>query len=156
MRSPPGTVCSSSTQLPELLRPGKGTKHTAHLGLCPCGESEWLMPGNCMKCRAHLGQCPSRAPWSLSSVDLGNTHCLGLWQTQCGPSTASTPPTYQWYLFAVSLPPHNTTEQVSLNKWPPLPPCVRVEIRYQTDLQTEKAKINKDGGTALDVTSATD
>jgi len=29
MHGPPGTVCSPSTQLPELLRPGKDTKHTA-------------------------------------------------------------------------------------------------------------------------------
>ena len=34
-------------------------------------------------------------------------------QTQCGQDTMST---HQWYLFAVFLPPHITTEQVSLNK----------------------------------------
>ena len=68
-----------------------------------------------------------------------------LWQTQCGPSTMRTPHACQWYLFTVFLPPHNTTEQVSLNKWPPLPPCVRAEIRHQKDLQTEEAKINKEG-----------
>ena len=107
-----------------------------------------------MKCRAHLGQCPCRTHWSLSCVDSGSTCRLGLWQTQCGPSTASTPHTCQQYLFAVSLPPHNTTEQVSLNKWPPLSPCFREEIRHWRDLQTEEAKINK-GRTAMEVTVAT-
>ena len=149
-------MLSSSTQLPELLGPGKGTKHTAHLGLCLCREPEWLIPGNCMKCRAHLGQCPCRVPWSLTSVDLGSTHCIGLWQTQCGPSTVNTTHTCQWYLFAVFLPPHNTTKQVSLNKSPSSPPSVRAETRNRRDLQTEEAKINKEGGTALEVTGATD
>ena len=94
-----------------------------------------------------------KAPWSLSSVDLESTCCCGLGQTQCGPYTVSTAHTHQPYLLAVYLPPHNTTEQVSLNKWPSLPPCVRVEIRCQKDLQTE-AKINKEEGTALEVTDA--
>ena len=107
-----------------------------------------------MKHRAHLRQCPCRTPWSLSSVDLGSTCCLGLWQTQCGPSTMSTSHTCQQYFFAVSLPPHSTTEQVSLNKWPPLPYCVRVEIRHWRDLQTEEAKIKKEGETTLEVTGA--
>ena len=115
---------------------------------------EWLRPGKWIKHRAHLGQCPCRAPWSLSRVDPGRTRRLGLWQTQCGPSTASTPHTCQWYLFAVSLPPHNTTEQVTLNKWPRLPPCVRVEIRHWKDPQTEEGKTNKEGGTALEVTGS--
>jgi len=59
-------------------------------------------------------------------------------------------------VFVVSLHPHNTAEQVSLNEWPPSPPCVRAEIRHRRDLQTEDAKINKEGGTALEVTGATD
>lgn len=115
-----------------------------------------LSPGNCMKCRAHLGQCPCRVPWSLTSVDLGSTHFIGLWQTRCGPSTANTTHTCQWYLFAVFLPPHNTIEQVSLNKWPPSAPSVRAKIRNRRDLQTEEAKINKEGGTALEVTDVSD
>ena len=41
-------------------------------------------------------------------------------QTQRGRDTASTPHTCQWYLFAVFLPTHSTTEEVSLKKWPPL------------------------------------
>jgi len=56
----------------------------------------------------------------------------------------------------VFLPPHNTTEQVSLNKWPPSPASVRAAIRNGRDLQTEEAKINKEGGTALEVTDVSD
>ena len=52
-----------------------------------------------------------------------------------------------WCVCPVSIPTHNTTEQVSLNKWPPLPSCVRAEIRHWRDLQTEEAKINKEEGT---------
>ena len=63
----------------------------------------------------------------------------------------SLPHTCLPYLFAVFLPPHDTTEQASLNKWPPLQLYVRVEIRHWRDLQTEKAKINKEEGTALGV-----
>ena len=108
-----------------------------------------------MKCSAHVGLCPCRPPWSLSSVDPGSTCHLGLWQTQCGPSTVSNPHTYEQYLFAVSLPPYKTPEQVSLSKWPPSPPCVRAEIKTLKRL-AEEAKINKEGGTALEVTGTTD
>ena len=93
-------------------------------------EPERLRPEMCMKCRIHWGQCHCRAPWSLNSVDLGSTHSLGWWQTKCDSSTVSTLHTGQWYLFAVSHPSHNTTEQISLNKWLPSSPCVRVEIRH--------------------------
>ena len=78
MNCPPGTVCSPSTQSPDLLRPGKGTKHTAHLDLWPCREPECIRPGKCTKHRADLGQFPCRAPWRLSVVDPGSTCCLGL------------------------------------------------------------------------------
>ena len=60
-------------------------------------------------------------------------------------------------IFVCSVPPpaqHNWTR--SLNKWPPSPPCVRIEIRHWRDLHTEEAKINKEEGTALEVTGATD
>ena len=71
-------------------------------------------------------------------------------QAQCGWDTART---RQCYLFAASLPPHSMTEQVSLKKGPPPPPCVRVEIRHWRDQQTEEAKTE---GTALEVTGAID
>ena len=82
------------------------------------------------------GPAPYRAAWSLSSVDRESTrHERG--QTQCGWNTASAPHTRQWHLSAVPLPPHSTTEQANLNKRPPPPACVRVEIRHWRDLQTE-------------------
>ena len=132
MHSPAGSVPLQSTQEPKQLRPGKG-----------------------MKCRNHVGQCPGRAPWSLSSVDPGSTHCLGLWQTQISPYMGSTPHMRQWYFFAVSLPSLNTTEKVSLNKWPPSSPCVRVETRHWRDLQIQEVGINKEEGTTQKGTSAT-
>ena len=45
---------------------------------------------------------------------------------------------------------------MSLNKLSPSPSCVRLEVRYGTDLQTEEAKINKEEGMALEVTGAKD
>ena len=119
-------------------------------------EPEQLRPGKCMKHRVHFGQYPYRATWSLSSTDPESTRHRELEQTHCGPYTASTPHTHQWSLFAVFLPPHNTTKQVSLTKWPTLPTCVRVEIKHWRDLETEEAKINKEEGPALEVTGATD
>ena len=116
-------------------------------------EPELLRPRECKKCRVHLGQCPCRAPWSLSSVDPGNTCCPGLWQTQCGPSTASTPHTYHHICLQC---PSLCTTQVSLNKWPPLRSCVRAEIRLWRGLQTKETNTIKEGGTTLEVTGATD
>ena len=57
-------------------------------------------------------------------------------QTQCGQDTMST---HQWYLFAVFLPHHSMSEQVSLKKCPPPSSCVRVEIRHWRSQQTEEA-----------------
>ena len=71
-------------------------------------------------------------------------------QTQYGRDNAST---HQCYLLATSLPPHSTTEQVSLKKCPPPPPCVRTEIRHWRNQQTEEAKTE---GTSLKVTGAID
>ena len=116
---------------------------TEYVPLRSTRETERLRPGKCMKCRACFGQYHCRETLGLSSIDPGSTHCLELGQTQCDPYTVSTPHTSQQYSFAVSLPPHNTTEQVSLNKWPPLAPCVRAKIRHWRDLQTEEDKIKK-------------
>jgi len=95
------------------------------------------------KTHSPLGQCPCRAAWSLSSVDPRSTCRLGLWQIQWGPSTASTPYTCKWYLFAVFLTHHNTPLQLSLNKWSPSPTCIRAQIRHWRDLQTEEGKIKR-------------
>ena len=133
-----GTVASQHTLENKWPGLGKSVGHMAHLGQCsyhsprcpsgldlgraqsnsPSGpaplQSSWdpeqLRPGECVKHRGHLGQCPGGAPWILSSVGPENTHHLGPWQTQCGPSTARTPHTCQWYLFALSLLPHSKTE----------------------------------------------
>ena len=71
-------------------------------------------------------------------------------QTQCGWGTAST---RQCYLFAASLLPHNTTEQVSLKKKKKSvhhrPLCIRVEIRHWRDQQTEETITE---GTTLEAT----
>ena len=110
----------------------------------PEPEPEQLRSGKCRKPRACFGQFLFRATWSLSSVDPESKSACEWGQTQCGPDTASTPHTCQCYLFAVLLPPHSTTEQVSLNKWPPSTTCVSVEIGHWRDLKTEEAKIKKE------------
>ena len=63
--------------------------------------------------------CPSqiRAP-QVTKCRQGKHTRREQGQTQCGQDTVST---RQCYLFAVSLPPHSVTEQVSLKKCPPLP-----------------------------------
>ena len=119
-------------------------------------EPERLRPGKCTQPRAHLRQFTSRATWSLSSVDGESTRSVWAGETQCGPDTASAPHTRQGCLSAGLLPPHSTTEEVSLKMWSPSPLCVRAEIRHWRDLQTEEAKINEEVGTALEVTGATD
>ena len=76
-----------------------------------------------------------------------HTRCE-LGQTQCDQDTVNT---CQCYLLAASFPAHSTTEQVSLKKCPPPPPCVRAEIRHWRDQRTEEAKTE---GTSLEVTGA--
>ena len=81
----------------------------------PASDSSWQSNLEPERCR--LGK-QTRREWG---------------QTQCGRDTVSTPHTCQWHMFAVFLPPHSTTEQVSLKKWPPSSPCVRAEIRHWRD-----------------------
>ena len=80
MHGTSGTVCSSSTGLPELLGPGRHKMHSpsGSVPLQSSQEPEQLRPGDRMKWRAHLGQS-LQSTWSLSSEDLENTRCLGLW-----------------------------------------------------------------------------
>ena len=89
-------------------------------------EPEWLRPGKCRQPRAHSLQ--SNLEPEQCRLGKHTLHEQG--QTQCGRDTASTPHAHQRYLFAVVLPPYSTTEQVSLNKRPPSPLCVRAEIRH--------------------------
>ena len=136
--------CSPSTWSPELLGPGKGTKHRPKPSLCLC-----RVPENPNLSGLDLGSpwnrgLPQTVPWQSNlepeQYRLGkHTRCE--WgQTQCGRDTVNTPHTHQCYLFAEFLSPHSTTEQVSLKKWPPPPPCVRAEIRNWRDQQTEEAE----------------
>ena len=59
---------------------------------------------------------PSWSTQELERLDLRSAHHLGLWETLCCPFTTRAPHKSQGYLFAVFLPLHNTTEQVTLNK----------------------------------------
>ena len=118
-------------------------------------EPERLRPAKCTQPRALFRQFPCRATWSLSSVDRESTHTWAeanpMWPRHCKHSP------HMPVIFVCSvLPPRTTTEQVSPNKWPPSTPCVRVKVRYWRDLQTEEAKVNKEEGTTLEVTGATD
>ena len=140
-----------------VLVPGKSTKRrpnrvcafVEHLRLQP----EQLRRGKCTQPSASLRKYPCRAAWSLSGVDEEGAHSMSGFQW--GPDTASAAHPCQWCLFAVFLPAQSTSEQVSLNKWPPLPPCTREEIRPWRDSQREEAKINKER-TTLKATGATD
>ena len=110
-----------------------GPTESAPLWSTQVPEPEWLKPGKCIKPRAtsDSSQQSNLEPEHCrqgkhTHREWGHTHRE--WgQTQCGRDTAST---RQGYLFAASLPPHSTTEQVSLKKCPPPPPCVRAEIRH--------------------------
>ena len=137
MHRTPGMVHSPSTWSPELLRPGKSTKHRSNW-VCAFVEYPRTWTWAAYTWDMHATQCP------LCIVPLQSNlkpeHCrpgkhrrLEGGKTQCDPDTASTTHTHQWYLFSVFLPPHTTTDQVSLNKWPTLFPCAGVEIRHLRD-----------------------
>ena len=86
-------------------------------------EPEWLRPGKCTQPRALSLQ--SNLKPEQCRLGKHTRHEQG--QTQCGQDTANT---HQSYLFAASLPPDGMTEQLSLKKCSPPPPCVRAEIRH--------------------------
>ena len=158
MHSPPGTVSLWSIQLPEQLRPAKGTKCTAHLGLWPCRAF------NSLRGLDLGGAWKTRPTWDSVLMELLGTWAAWIQEIHAtlgsGKSSVVHPlralPICQWYLFALPLPLHSTAEQMSLNKWPPPPPHVRVEIRHWKGLQEEEVKTSKEGGTTLEVTSAID
>ena len=91
-------------------------------------EPKRLRPGKCIQPRAGLSFRQSNLEPEQCRQGK-HTHCER-GQTQCGRDTASTPHTRQCYLFTVFLPPQSTTEQVTLKKCPPPPPCVRADIRH--------------------------
>ena len=77
----------------------------------------------------------------------GKHTCHERGQTQCGRDTAST---HQCYLFAVFLPPHRTTEQVSLK-------IVHHHTlvsgqKLDTEETSKQKKLKQTEGTALEVT----
>ena len=124
-------------QTPELLGPGKGTKHRPNQICASEGylsvEPERLRPGRCTQPRAGLRRFPAEQhrAWVVCAREQGQAQ-QG-WDTAC---------TRQCYLFAASLPPHSATEQVSLKKKKyPLPPSLcQTEIRHWRDQQTGKFK----------------
>ena len=128
---PPGECVLAKHLVAWAAQTWEGHKTQAQLSLCLCG-----VPENLNLSSLDLGNACNPGPALDSSLASnlepqqcrpGKHTCHEQGQTQCGPDTASTPHTCH-YLFAELFPPHSTTEQVSLNKWPPLPPCVRVEL----------------------------
>ena len=150
---PSGTMCLPSTQSPGLHGPGKSTKRTAHMGLCPCGIPENLSGLHLVSAwnAGPLGTGPLQS--TLDPGQCGPGKCMPLWAVEnpvwsihCEQSPHMT------VVFVCSIHPsprHN--EQVRLNKWPPSPPCVWGEFRHWRELQTKTARINKEGGTDLEV-----
>ena len=60
-------------------------------------------------------QFPRRATWSLSSVDWESTHSVSSSKPSVG-QTLRAFPTHTNDIVCGVLPPHSTTEQISLNK----------------------------------------
>ena len=134
----PGRVRSSSSWLPELLWPGKAQNAGPTESVFLWNTKNLNLSGLGLGSPHNAGTAPWRAARSLSSIDRESTHTLPeRGQTQWGRKTVSAPHTGQWHLSAAPLPPHSTTEQANLNKRPPLPACVKAEIRHWRDLQTE-------------------
>ena len=103
-----------------------GPTESAPLRTTRVPEPEWLRTGKCTQPRANSGSSQQSNLEPKQCRQTKHTrHERG--QTQSGRDTAST---CQCHLFATSLPPHSTTEEMSLKKCPPLPPCVRAEIRH--------------------------
>ena len=96
-----------STWLPELLRHGKGTKHSptesAPLWSTQEPEPEWLRPGKCTQPKVHLRKFPCRATWRLSSVDWESIHAISganpVWPRHCEHSP------HTLVIFVCSVPP---------------------------------------------------
>ena len=103
-----------------------GPTESAPLKTTRVPEPEWLRPGRCMQPRTGLRRFWRSNLEPEQCGQGGHTHGER-GQAQYGQDMVST---RQCYLFAASLPPHSATEQVSLKKCPPPPPCVRAEIRH--------------------------
>ena len=113
-----GMGCSTNTQSPELLGPGKSTKCTAHRDLCPCGASENLSS-------LELGSARTQCP--LGTVPLQSV----LEPEQCGPAKYMLPwavanpvwtihcehPPHVPAVFVCSVPPSPQHSWTSEPKW---------------------------------------
>ena len=127
-------------------------KTQAKPSLCHCGVPENLNLSS-LDIGSSCNPGPVSDSYQQSNLEpeqcrLGKHTCCEWGQTQCGWITVST---HHWYLFAVFLPPHSTTEQMNLKKVTiTTPPCVRAEIRHWRDQQTEEAKINRGNRSAND------
>ena len=143
----PGTTAPAKHQVTWAAWTGEGHKMQAQPSLSLWGVPEYLnLSGLDLGSAYNPGLASDSSQQSsleLEQCRLGKHTRCERGQTQCGWATGSTPHRRQWYFFAASLPPHRTIEQVSLKKCPPLPPCVRAEIRHWRDQQTEEAKINR-------------
>ena len=149
--TPPGESALAKYLVTWVARTWERHKTQPQPSLCLCGVPEnlnlsGLDLGSARNPEPTLDSSPAEQPGAWA-VLTGKAHtpwagANPVWPQHCE-HTASTPHTRQGHLFAVFLPPHSTTEQMSPNKWPPSPPCVRAEIRHWRDLQTEEAKINK-------------
>ena len=140
-----GRVCSPSTWSPELLGLGKGTKRRPNQ-VCAFVEH----PRNLNLSGLDLGS-PSNPGPALDSFPVEQPGAWAVWTRKAHTPWMGANPVQPRrcehsplmpVIFLCSVPPHSTTEQVSLNKGPPLLPCARAEIRHWRDLQTEEAKIN--------------
>ena len=175
--STPGTVLSWCTWEPEWWGPGIWVRCTAHMGECACQtlvpwavrtreghrmhsqprpvpwqssqEPERLRSGKCMKCSAAWDRAVAEHPGDQA------VYTRDMYATlDCGKPSVVRPlsvlPIHASgiCLHAPRYPQHSWTSESILNKWPHLPLCVRVKIRHWSDLQTQEAKTNKEGGTA--------
>ena len=156
----PGESALAKHLVTWAARTWEGHKTQAQPSLCLCGVPESLNLSGLDLGRAcnpgpSLDSSPAEQPGAWA-VQTGKAHMPWAGTNPVWPRCSEHPHTCQWYLFAVFLSLHSITEQVSLNKWPPSPLCVREEVRYWRDLETEETKINKEEGNALEVTGATD
>ena len=104
---------SPNTWSPELLGPGKGTKRRPKW-VCAFVEylrtwPEWEVHTT----QGLLWKEPLQSNLEPEQCGLGKHTCREWGQSQCGPDTASSPHTHQWYLFAVFLPPHTQLNKLA-------------------------------------------
>ena len=103
-----------------------GPTESAPLRSTRVPEPGWLIPGKCMQPRA-TSDSSRQSNLEPEKCRQGKHTHREQGKTQCTRDTVST---HQCYLLAAPIPPHSTTEQVSIKNCPPPPPWVRAEIRH--------------------------